>query len=183
MAEGPNNSSSSPSRRRKPWLHADFDAPMVEVFGGTLALLIIVFILLNLIVSQDLERMLDHSTEGAEYRVSWQDGSEGLVVVTYPGRLRILETNETVMEDEVCLPQSPFLRYVEQIYNSGGQQQVIFAVTENGVGTTAVARDCLRGYFPQRTVSIGWIIANRDLLSSVRLQDLPARIKRSIDAP
>ena len=72
---------------------------------------------------------------------------------------------------------------MERIYNSGGQQQVIFAVTENGVGTTAVARDCLREYFPQRTVSIGWIIANRDLLSSVRLQDLPARIKRSIDRP
>ena len=169
------------ARQRRPLLHADFDAPMVEVFGGTLALLIIVFILLNLIVTQDMQRMLDRSTEGAEFKVSWQDGSEVMVVITFPGRLRILETNEVVVQDEICLPQSPFLRYVERIYNSDGRQQIIFAITEDSVSTTAVARNCLRGHFPDRTISIGWIIANRDLLSTVRLQDLPARIKRTID--
>ena len=163
---------------------------MVEVFGGTLALLIIVFILLNMIVSQDMERMLDRSTEDAEFRVSWQDGSEGLVVITYPGRLRILETNETVAEGELCSIGSPFLRYVERIYNSGSfdgisddgiRRQIIFAITAGSVTTTAIARNCLRGHFPGRIISIGWIIANRDLLSSVSLQELPARIKRSMD--
>ena len=171
---------------------------MVEVFGGTLALLIIVFILLNMIVSQDMERMLDRSTEDAEFRVSWQDGSEGLVVITYPGRLRILETNETVAEGDLCSIGSPFLRYVERIYNGGpldgggvgeesarGEQgirrQIIFAITAGSVTTTAIARNCLRGHFPGRIISIGWIIANRDLLSSVSLQELPARIKRSMD--
>ena len=168
--------------RRRPLLYADFDAPMVEVFGGTLALLIIVFILLNIIVSEDLQHMLDRSTESATYKVSWQDGSEGFVVITHPGRLRILETNESVSKEAVCLPQSPFLRYVERIYNNAERQQIIFAITENSVATIAAARDCLRGHFPDRTISIGWIIASRDLLSTVRLQELPPRIKRAIDA-
>ena len=166
--------------RRRPLLHAEFDAPMVEVFGGTLALLIIVFILLNIVVSEDLKHMLDRSTESATFKVSWQDGSEGFVVVTHPGKLRILETNESVAADAVCLPQSPFLRYVERIYNHAERQQIIFAITENSVATTAAARNCLREHFPQRTISIGWIIASRDLLSTVRLQDLPPRIKRAI---
>ena len=169
----------APQHRRRP-LHADFDAPMVEVFGGTLALLIMVFILLNVIVSQDMQRMLDRSTESARFKVSWQDGSEGLVVVTYPGKLRILETNETVAQGDICLAASPFLRYVEKVYNSAGRQQIIFAITEKGVSTTAIARNCLREHFPDRVISIGWIIANRDLLSTVRLADLPARIKRTI---
>ena len=168
--------------RRRPLLYADFDAPMVEVFGGTLALLIMVFILLNIIVSQDMQRMLDRSTESARFKVSWQDGSEGLVVVTYPAKLRILETNETMAQSDICLPQSPFLRYVERVYNSAGRQQIIFAITEKGVSTTAIARNCLREHFPGRTISIGWIIANRDLLSTVRLADLPARIKRTINS-
>ena len=168
-------------RPRKPLLHADFDAPMVEVFGSTLALLIIVFILLNTIVSRDMQHMLDRSTEGAQYKVSWQDGSEGLVVIMHPGKLRILETNESVTESAVCRPQSAFLRYAERIYNSEGRQQIIFAITENSVSTTARARNCLREHFPDRTISIGWIIANRDLLSTVRLRDLPARIKRTLE--
>lgn len=171
-----------PLHRPSTLLHADFDAPMVEVFGGTLALLIIVFILLNIIVSQDMQRMLDRSTEAAKFNVSWQNGSEGFVVVNYPSKLRILETNETVVKNDICLPGSPFLRYVERIYNSGGQQQIIFAITEKSVATTAIARNCLREHFPGRVISIGWIIANRDLLSTVRLQDLPARIKRTINS-
>ena len=167
--------------RQRNALHADFDAPMVEVFGGALALLILVFILLNVVVSEDLQMMLDSSTEGAEFKVSWQDGSEGLVVIAYPGKLRILETNETVAKAAICQPQSPYLRYAEGIYTSAGQQQIIFAITEGSVATIALARNCLRERFPHRSISIGWIIANRDLLSSVRLQDLPARIKRTIN--
>ncbi|MGI9250254.1 MAG: hypothetical protein ACR2PR_03545 [Pseudohongiellaceae bacterium] len=167
--------------RRRTQLFSEFDAPMVEVFGGTLALLIVVFILLNIIVTQDIQAMLDRSTEGAEYKVSWQDGSEGMVVISYPDKMRILETNETVPGEDVCLPQAAFLRYAERIYNSGEPQQIIFAITENSVTTTATARNCLREHFPDRTLSIGWIIASRDLLSTVRLDELPARIKRTIN--
>ena len=166
--------------RRRPGLLDDFDAPIVEVFGGALALLILVFILLNVVVSEDMQMMLDRSTEGAEYKVSWQDGSEGLVVIVYPGRLKILETNETVARAAICQPGSPYLRYVERIYGSEGRQQIIFAITEQGVSTTALARNCLRTRFPGRIISIGWIIASRDLLSTVRLNELPARIKRTL---
>ncbi len=155
---------------------------MVEVFGSTLALLIIIFILINLIVSSDIRAMLERSTEGAKYQVSWQDGSEGLVVISFPDKLRIIETNEQIPRAEICQAGSAFMRYVEKIYTTE-KQQLIFAITEGGVGTMALSRNCLLQRWPQHAISIGWIIANRDLLSTVHLQSLPARIKRTIDPP
>ncbi len=159
----------------------DIDAPMVEVFGGALALLIIIFILINLIVTQDIRAMLDRSTEDAKFKVSWQNGTEGLVVISYPDKLRIIETNESIPRSEICTPNNPFLRYVENIYNNSQNQQLIFAILDNGVETMAIARNCMRARWAQRVINIGWIIANQDLLSTVRLQDLPARIKKSLN--
>lgn len=160
-----------------------FDAPMVEVFGSALALLIIIFILINLIITKDIKAMLARSTEGAQYNVSWTNGSEGLVILTYPNKLLILETNETVQKKDICTANSAFMRYVSGIYDNASQQQVIFAILADSVSTMAIARNCMQRRWANRTISIGWIIANADLLSTVRLQDLPARIKRSVDKP
>ncbi len=160
---------------------SEIDAPMVEVFGGALALLIIILILVNLIVSQDIRAMLDRSTEGAKYKVSWQNGSEGLVVLAYPDKLKIIETNETIPTSSICSTDNPFMRYIEKIYAKSSKQQLIFAILDNGVNTMAQARNCMRSKWPNQVISIGWMIANEDLLSTVRLQDLPARIKRTID--
>lgn len=156
------------------------DAPLVEVFGSTLALLVIIFILVNQVVLQDIRAMLERSTEGAEYQVSWQDGSEGFVVITYPDKLHIIETNQTIAQSKICQPGSPFLNYVDKIYQDSQRKQLIFAILDKSVDTMAIARDCLRLRFLNRSISIGWIIANKNLLSTVRLQDLPAYIKRTI---
>ena len=158
----------------------DSDTPVIEVFGAALALLIILLVLVNTIVTQDIQAMLDRSTEGAEFKVSWQDGSEGLVVLSYKDKLRILETNTEVAKADICSAGSPFLDYVENIYAAGSSQQIIFAILDMGVDTMAIARDCLRLRWQNRPISIGWIIANQDLLGSVNLQDIPARIKRTI---
>ena len=124
--------------------------------------------------------MLDRSTEGAKYKVSWQDGSEGLVVITQPDKLRILQTNEQVTQGAICAPNSPFVRYVSSIYDNPSKQQIIFAITDGSVSTMAIARNCMRKKYANRHISIGWIIANSDLLSTVRLDELPDRIKRTI---
>ena len=165
--------------RHKQRMLSDFDAPMVEVFGGALALLIIVFILVNLIVTQDIRAMLDRSTEDAQFKVSWQDGGEGFIVITYPDRLRIIETNQNVAKADICKPNSPFMNYITRLYNNT-KEQLIFAILDGGVDTMALARNCMLKTWPRRPISIGWIIANKDLLSTVRLEDLPARVKRSI---
>ena len=62
-----------------------------------------------------------------------------------------------------------------------GKTQIIFAITEGGVGTMKAARDCLMRMWPNRRISIGWIVANDDFLQAVRLQDLPSRIQRSLN--
>ena len=153
---------------------------MVEVFGGTLALLIIILILINVVTTQNIKAMLDRSTESAKYEVSWSDGSEGYVVVTHTDKIRILETNQSILRNDLCKPGSAFLDYIDRIYNNPEKKQIIFAVTVNSVSTVAVARNCLRQRYINRAISIGWIIASQDLLSTVRLEKLPARIKRTL---
>ncbi len=157
-----------------------FDAPTVEIFGSALALLIIVFILSNIVITQDIKAMLERSTEGAKFNVSWENGAEGFVVITHTDKLRIIETNQSVATGDICKPDSAFIQYVEKIYNNSNKQQLIFAITKGSVATMAVARECLRVHYPNRTVTIGWIIANQDLLSTVQLKNLPERIKKTI---
>ncbi len=161
-------------------LRGDIDTPTIEVFGSALALLIIIFILTNLVVSKNITAMLERSTEAAKYKVSWQDGSEGFVVISYADKIRIIETNEEIIKANICKQNSPFIRYVEKIYNNKNRKQLIFAITDKSVETMAIARECLRVHYLNRSINIGWIIANKDLLSTVRLQDLPKHIKRSI---
>lgn len=156
----------------------DVDTPTVEIFGSALALLIVVFILTNFVSSQNIVAMIDRSVEGAKYKVVYQNGSEGFVVITYPNKLRIIQTNEEVKEADICQENSPFMQYIQEIY--GQKKQLIFAMTDNSISTMAKARECLRTRFLDQNINIAWIIANKDLLSNVRLQDLPAHIKRSI---
>jgi len=155
------------------------DTPSVEVFGSALALFIIIFIMVNLIVTQDIQTMLDRSIDNAKYKISWNNQGEGYIVVAYRDKLKIIETGDTVVRNQICQPSSPFLQYIERLYNVQNQQ-LIFAITDGGVQTMADARNCMRQIWPNRLISIGWIIANRDLLSTVDLEQLPARIKKSI---
>lgn len=157
-----------------------FDAPIVEVFGSALALLIIILVISNIIITKDIRATLDRSTDGAKFNVSWQDGSQGFVVISYADKLRIIESNQVLSHTQICQEGSKFIQYVEKIYNNSNKQQLIFAITEKGVKTMAIARECLRKNYPNRRISIGWIIANKDLLSTVRLQSLPAYIKKTI---
>lgn len=167
-------------RRKIQHIGNGFDAPIVEVFGSALALLIIILVISNIVITQDIRAMLDRSTEGAKFDVSWQDGSQGFVIITYANKLRIIESNQALNQNEICKSNSPFLQYAEKIYDNNDKQQLIFAITEKGVTTMAIARECLRTHYPKRRISIGWIIANKDLLSTVRLQNLPSYIKKTI---
>lgn len=169
----------SRQNRRKNQIDNVIDAPMVEVFGGTLALLIILYALINLVISEDIQAMLERSTENAEFKVSWTNGGEGLVILSYPDKLRILETNQSIASADICQSGSAFISYIDKIYNNH-QQQVIFAILEGGVKTMATARNCMLKRNPNKRISIGWIIANSDLLNTVKLEDLPVRIKRAL---
>ena len=169
----------APSKRRRRHLEDAINAPMVEVFGGAFALLLILFILVNLFNNSEIYAMIEDSSEEAEYKVSWENGAEGFVVVSFPDRLQILETNDSIPIKQICSPNGPFLRYAHKTYGSRAKQ-MIFAIVEKGAYTMAVARNCLLSEFPSRPISMGWIIANKDLLRAVDLDEIPAEITNSI---
>ncbi len=153
---------------------------MVEIFGGVFALLLVLFLIINLFSQAALIERLEEATDSGLYRVGWGSSGTGFVVIAFPSEIRIVETGETVAGDQLCRPGSPFAAYVRKTYRSE-KQQLIFAILEQGVTTMAAAHACMRKTLPDRRIAIGWIIANNELLKSVSLQDIPAFIKQAVE--
>lgn len=157
-------------------------APMVEIFGGLFALLLVLFLIMNLLSQAALVERIEAASDEGLYRVGWDAGGSGFVVLAFPGEVRIVETGESAGAGRICAPGSPFVDYVRRIYG-GERQQVVFAILEGGVSTMAEARNCIRAVLPGRELTIGWIVASDELLKSVSLNDIPAYVKEAVDAP
>lgn len=155
------------------------NAPMVEIFGGVFALLLVLFLIINVISQATLLERLEANSEEGLYKVNWGGSGSGYTVLTFPGKLRIIETNEAVVQNEICQPHSPFVSYAKKIY-SARKQQIIFVLLEGSVTTMAAARNCMLKVMPGRLIHIGWIIANNELLKAVSLDDIPAHIEKVI---
>lgn len=155
------------------------NAPIVEVFGGAFALLMILFLIINTIADTELYAMLDDAVEESAYKVSWETGAEGFVIIAFPDRLHILQSNTTVPQAQICDENQPFISYVRQLYQNLNQQ-VIFTITEGGVRTMAIARNCMLAKLGHMKLTIGWIIANQQLLRVVGLDEIPVEIKQAI---
>lgn len=159
---------------------ADSDTPMIEIFGGVFALMLVLFLIVNLLSQASLTERLETASEEGLYRVGWGASGAGFVVISFPAELRIVETGDTVPAGSICSPGNPFVRYVHKVYQAE-KQQIIFAILERGVGVMAEARNCIMRLLPGQTVPIGWIIANNELLKSVSLNDIPAYIKNTVE--
>ena len=155
-------------------------APMVEIFGGLFALLLVLFLIMNLLSQAALVERIEAASDEGLYRVGWDAGGAGFVVLAFPAEVRIVETGEAVGAGRICAPGSPFVDYVRRIYRAE-RQQVVFAILEGGVPTMAEARNCIRAVLPGRELTIGWIVANDELLRSVSLNDIPAYVKEAVD--
>jgi len=158
----------------------DSGMPMVEIFGGMFALLLVLFLLINLLSESAILERLESSSDEGLYRVGWGASGEGFTVIAFPEELRIIETGETVGSDAICDPGSPFVSYVRRVYRRD-RQQLIFAILERGVATMAKARTCMMQVLPGRRISIGWIIASDELLKSISLQDIPPHIRQAVE--
>ncbi len=154
--------------------------PMIEIFGGIFALMLVLFLIINLLSTSALVEHLETASEEGLYRVGWGANGAGFVVITFPHELRIVESGETVSADAICQPGGAFVRYARKIYQTE-RQQIIFAILEDSVSTMAKARNCLRTSMPNQVLSIGWIIANNELLKSVSLNDIPPFIKKALE--
>ena len=155
-------------------------APMVEIFGGLFALLLVLFLIMNLLSQAALVERIEAAADEGLYRVGWDSGGEGFVVLAFPGEVRIVETGEAVGAGGICQPGSAFVDYVRRIYR-GERQQIVFAILEGGVPTMAEARNCIRAILPGQELTIGWIVANDELLKSVALNEIPAYVKAAVE--
>lgn len=153
---------------------------IVEVFGGTFALLVVLFVILNIITEAQLQQRLEKTVEEGEYKISWENNSEGYIIITFPEYLFIVEQSKKVAKANICKPNSAFVKYAQDIYTTTSQQ-IIFAIVENSTHTMKMGRDCMRQIFPNKRLSIAWIIANQELLKSVAIDQLPAYIKKAIE--
>ena len=152
---------------------------MIEIFGGIFALMLVLFLIINILSQGSIEERLETSKDEGLYRVGWESHGAGFVVMTFSDELRILETQESVKREDICNPSSPFVKYAYKIYNSSNNQ-IIFTILERSVPTMAVARNCMMELFPGKVLNIGWIIANNELLKSISLDDLPPYIENTI---
>ncbi len=155
------------------------NAPMVEIFGGVFALLMVLFLLFNLFSQASLMERLETSSDEGLYKIGWGAHGSGYVVITFPGELRIIETGEVVEKGKICKPGSAFIQYARKVYNAK-RRQLIFTLLENSTTTMAEARNCMLRIMPGKQLTIGWIMANEELLKSVTLDDIPAYIDKVI---
>lgn len=156
------------------------NAPMMAIFGGAFALLLVLLLVINMLSEASVRERLDELGEGGQYRINWQQGGEGFVVMTFPGVLRIVETGESVVRGRICEQDSPFVEYAKRVYQ-GNRKQIVFAILEGSVSTMSEARNCIRALMPKRLLNIGWIIASNELLKSVNLNDIPPYIQNFVE--
>ena len=152
------------------------NAPMMSIFGGVFALMLVFLLLVNLISNEEVRERLEQSAEHGTYRIQRMDGGAGYAVIVFPDAVRIVETGEGASRGSICAPGSAFIKYARRIYD-GQQNQIVFFLLEGSVGAMFEARECLRDLWPERRLTIGWVVADNELLKSVTLDDIPSYIR------
>lgn len=152
---------------------------IIEVFGSTFALLVVLFVILNIMTESQLQQRLEKTITEGSYKISWQNKSEGYIVIAFFDYLFIVEQAKKIAKADICKPNSAFINYAKKIYGNK-KKQIVFALVEGSVHTMRLGRDCMRQIFPKKALLIAWIIANEELLKSVAIDQLPAYIKAVI---
>lgn len=169
-----NETNSTEPRRRTD--SDENNAPMMAVFGGMFALMLVFLLLVNIFSEAAVRERLKDNVEDGNYRIERENGGAGYVVIVFPESIRIVETGEGVARNDICTSGSPYMRYAERIYRSQNQQLVFFLL-DGSIPTMSVARDCLRNMWPDQIIQIGWVIADSEFLKSVMLDDIPSYIR------
>ncbi len=149
---------------------------MMAIFGGVFGLLLVFLVIVNLYSDAAQRERLEQGSEDGLHRIERLDGGSGYVVITFPDELRIIETGVSVSPAKICAANSPFVDYARRVYD-GKDNQLVFFMLEGSVATMARARECVRQMWAQQVLSIGWVIADNELLKSVTLNDIPDYIQ------
>ena len=152
------------------------NAPMMAVFGGMFALMLVFLLIVNIFSEATVRERLQNTSEDGLYRIESQTGGFGYVVIVFPTSLRIVETGEGVTLGELCQPGSAYRVYAEKVYGDP-EQQLLFFILDGSIQVMAAARNCLANMWPNRPINIGWVVADSEFLKSVVLDDIPSYIK------
>ena len=152
------------------------NAPMMAIFGGVFALMLVFLLLVNVYSSQAVRERLDRTSEHGLHRIERMDGGAGYVVIVFPGELRIVETGGVAAAGSVCAPDAPFRDYAHRVY-TGERDQIVFFLLEGSIGAMFEARECLRRMWPDRVLTIGWVVADDELLKSISLDEVPEYVR------
>ena len=158
------------------------NAPMMAIFGGVFALMLVFLLLVNLFSGSAVRERLDRASEHGLHRIERMDGGAGYVVIVFPDAIRIVETGTGVSAGAICEPGSAFVDYARRIYGQE-RDQLVFFLLQGSIGAMSEARECLRGMWPDRVLTIGWVIADNELLKSIPLGDVPAYIRDYAEPP
>ncbi|NIY89196.1 hypothetical protein [Vibrio campbellii] len=150
----------------------------IEVFGGVFAILMVLFLIINLLSSARLEERLDRLSDEGDFKIKWGEHGNGFVIITYPDSLFIIETGEFEKYDDICGSNSKFIDYTRKIY-SQKNSQIIFSILDNSVGTMRKARDCIQKAYKGKRVSIGWMIVDGNTMKAINLGDIPYYIDKN----
>ncbi|MDA7968796.1 MAG: hypothetical protein MPK31_07730 [Gammaproteobacteria bacterium] len=152
------------------------NAPMMAIFGGVFALMLVFLLLVNLYSNEEVRERLEQASEHGLYRIQRMDGGAGYAVIVFPDAVRIVETGDGASLGAICAPGSAFVDYARRIYDEA-RQQIVFFLLEGSIGAMFEARECLRDLWPERRLTIGWVVADGELLKSVSLDDIPSYIR------
>lgn len=157
-------------------------AAMMAAFGGFFGLLLVFLVLVNLFTGEAARERLESAGENGLFRIERPDKrGSGFVVISFPSSLRIVETGQEAQPGGICPhTNTPFAEYARRVYSNRGDQLVFFML-EGSVPVMAEARECLRTMWPDRAVTIGWVIADNELLKSVSLGDIPDYIREYVE--
>ena len=153
---------------------------MMAIFGGVFALMLVFLLLVNLYSGEEVRERLERASEQGLYRIERMDGGAGYAVIVFPDAVRIVETGTGVSVGAICEPGSVFVDYASRIYGQE-QDQIVFFLLERSIGAMFEARECLRNLWPDRTLTIGWVVADNELLKSVSLEDIPSYIRGYVE--
>ena len=158
------------------------NAPMMAIFGGMFALMLVFLLLVNVFSGNTVRERLERTSEHGLYRIERMDGGAGYVVIVFPEAIRIVETGAGVSAGAICEPGGAFVDYARRIYEDE-QDQLVFFLLQGSVGAMFEARECLRSMWPSQVLTIGWVVADNELLKSVSLDDVPAFIRDYAEQP
>lgn len=171
-----NNISRDLQDNPRPRQQEDNSAPMMAVFGGMFALMLVFLVVINAVSEAAVRERLKDSADDGSYRIQREDGGFGYSIIVFPEAIRIVETAQGIGRGAICDQGSAFREYAERIYRDSNDQ-LLFFILEESVSTMAEARNCIRELMWPEQVSIGWVIADNEFLKSVMLDDIPEYIK------